>query len=549
MSTSRYFNAVVAAVVAFAVIITVLFMNGEALGLKKASYDVGYLDLFDDSRVHTIDVSLPDWDGFIAHAASEEYTAVTVTIDGERVPNVGFRAKGNGSLFAVTMMSSPRFSWKIEFDRFEDTQTYHGLDKLCLNNLVEDATFMKDHLVYRTMARLGVPAPLCSYVFLTVNGEPFGLYEAVEGIEDGFITRNFGRDKGRLYKPDNASITDFGMGADMNVFALIGWALDNIDFSQLDLSQYEGMSMEDIEGGDMSFDMTGMYGDGSSFVNGGVMGGAGLGMMFVSSDDLLLKYIDDDPASYPNVFGKAKMKTSYKDEMRLIGALKNLSERDDLEETLDTDEVIRYFAAHNFFVNSDSYTGMSTHNYYLYERDGVLSMLPWDYNLGYGTMLMTAHYAVNDPIDEPMAVKGDGDHPMFEWITADEGYKARYYGYLSEVMSTDFDSEIDEISALIRPYIERDPTKFVTLEEFDEGCAMLKEYLSRRSESVRGQLSGEIPATKAGQAEHPERLVSAEGVDLHALGDVTMGIADERQDVKGLMGNFDFSALEGLFRR
>lgn len=549
MSTERYFNAVVAVVVAFAIIITLLFMNGEESGLRKASYDVGYLDLFDDSYVHTVDISMPDWDGFIAHAASEEYTAATVTIDGEALPNVGFRAKGNGSLFAVTMMNSPRFSWKIEFDRFVDRQTYHGLDKLCLNNLVEDATFIKDHLVYRSMARLGVPAPLCSYVFLTVNGEAFGLYEAVEGIEDGFITRNFGRGKGRLYKPDNASITDFGMGADMNIFALIGWALDNIDFSQLDLSQYEGMSMEDIKGGNMSFDMTEMYGDGSSFVNGDSMGGAGLGMMFVSSDDLLLKYIDDEPSSYPNIFGKAKTDVSYKDKARLIGALKSLSARENLESTLDTDEIMRYFAVHNFFVNSDSYTGMSTHNYYLYERDGRLSMLPWDYNLGYGTMLMTAHYAVNDPIDEPMAVKGDGNHPMFEWITADEGYKARYYGYLSKVLKTDFDAEIDEISALIRPYIERDPTKFVTLEEFDAGTAMLKQYLSRRSESVRGQLSGEIPATKAGQAESPELLISAEGIDTHTLGDVTMGIADERQDMSALMGNFDLSALEGLFRR
>lgn len=534
---------------ALAILLTVLFMNGKAFGLRKVSYDVGYLDLFDDSYVHTIDISMPDWDGFIAHAASEEYTAATVTIDGEIIPNVGFRAKGNGSLFAVTMMNSPRFSWKIEFDRFVDRQTYRGLDKLCLNNFVEDATFMKDHLVYKSMARLGVPAPLCSYVFLTVNGEDFGLYEAVEGIEDSFITRNYGRDNGRLYKPDNASITDFGMGADMNIFALIGWALDNIDFSQLDLSQYEGMSMEDFSGGGMSFDMTEMYGDGSSFVNGEGMGGFGLGMMFVSSDDLLLKYVDDEPASYPNVFGKAKTKTSYKDEMRLIGALKSLSERKNLEATLDTDEVLRYFAAHNFFVNSDSYTGMSTHNYYLYEREGQLSMLPWDYNLSCGTMLMTAHYAVNDPIDEPMAVKGDGNHPMFEWITADEGYKAQYYDYLAEVMAADFESQIDEISALIRPYIERDPTRFISMDEFDAGTAMLKKYLLRRSESVRGQLLGVIPATKAGQLAHPEALISVDGIDLHALGDVTMGIADERQDIKGLIGDFDFSALEGLFLR
>ncbi len=48
------------------------------------------------------------------------------------------------------------------------------------------------------------------------------------------------------------------------------------------------------------------------------------------------------------------------------------------------DEVLRYFVVHNFVVNGDSYTGSMIHNYYLYEQDGKLSMIPWDYNLAFG---------------------------------------------------------------------------------------------------------------------------------------------------------------------
>ena len=48
---------------------------------------------------------------------------------------------------------------------------------------------------------------------------------------------------------------------------------------------------------------------------------------------------------------------------------------------MDVDEVIRYFVVHNFVCNFDSYTGSMIHNYYLYEEDGQLSMIPWDYNL------------------------------------------------------------------------------------------------------------------------------------------------------------------------
>ena len=52
---------------------------------------------------------------------------------------------------------------------------------------------------------------------------------------------------------------------------------------------------------------------------------------------------------------------------------------------VNVEEVLRYFVVHNFVVNGDSYTGSIIHNYYLYEEDGQLSMIPWDYNLAFGT--------------------------------------------------------------------------------------------------------------------------------------------------------------------
>lgn len=57
--------------------------------------------------------------------------------------------------------------------------------------------------------------------------------------------------------------------------------------------------------------------------------------------------------------------------------LKNINENTNIEESTDVHDVIRYFVVHNF----DSYTGSMIHNYYLYEEDGALSMIPWDYTL------------------------------------------------------------------------------------------------------------------------------------------------------------------------
>ena len=36
-------------------------------------------------------------------------------------------------------------------------------------------------------------------------------------------------------------------------------------------------------------------------------------------------------------------------------------------------------------MNWDSYLGHTGHNYFLYEENGILSILPWDYNLAFGT--------------------------------------------------------------------------------------------------------------------------------------------------------------------
>lgn len=97
----------------------------------------------------------------------------------------------------------------IKIRQHDSTKSYYGLDKLSLNNLIQDSTCMKDYLTYRLMAGFGVDALLCSYVYITVNGEDWRLYLAVEGIEESFLQRNYGSDYGNLYKPDSAG---FGGG-------------------------------------------------------------------------------------------------------------------------------------------------------------------------------------------------------------------------------------------------------------------------------------------------------------------------------------------------
>ncbi len=529
MSTHKHIDRLCAAVLACTLVLALLFLNGEALGVQAAASAAGYEDrLFDTGRVHTVDIVMDGWEEFLETCENEEYAVCSVVIDGEASKNVGIRAKGNTSLTTVSAMDSDRYSFKIEFDHYEDGKSWYGLDKLCLNNTIQDTTYMKDYLTYRLMASFGVDAPLCSYVWITVNGEDWGLYLAVEGVEDAFLRRNYGADHGELYKPDSMS---FGGGRGN------GRDFDMAEFELPAAGEGGEGPPEGMEppagfggGGDFHqarFQLPAAGEDGEGPPEGVEMpAGFGGGFGGMGSGDVKLQYTDDDPDSYPNIFGSAKTDVTEADQARLIQALKILNEGTEISAAVSVEEVLRYFVVHNFVCNGDSYTGSMVHNYYLYEEDGLLSMIPWDYNLAFGAFQGgDASGQVNAPIDTPVSSGGGADsRPMVDWIFEDEAYTAQYHQYFTEFLEgTDFAALIDETAALIAPYVEKDPTAFYGYEDFQTGAAALREFCLLRAESAAGQLAGTIPSTSAGQASDGSALVDASHLDLSDMGTMNGG--------------------------
>ena len=542
MSTAKHIEKICAIITVIAVVFTVLFMNGQVFGIvADDSVSYGYEEtLFDDSYVHTINIEMEDWDSFIENATSEEYSPANITIDGETVKNVGIRGKGNTSLSTVAQLNSQRYSLKVEFDAYQASGNYHGLDKLCLNNLIQDYTMMKDYIAYKLMGEFGVSAPLVSFCFITVNREDWGLYLAAEAVEDSFLRRNYGTSYGNLYKPDSM---DMGGGRGNGG----GFDMKDMDFDAIGMknpfesgSTESGAAIEggfptppggDSEGG-FSGPPSGDSEGGFSGPPGGGFGGSGMG-----SDDAKLKYIDDDPDSYSTIFDSAKTSIDEADKQRLISALKSLGEgienadEDSIADAVDTDAVLRYMVVHNFLVNGDSYTGSMIHNYYLYEEDGQLSMLPWDYNLAFGTFQASeAEEAVNDPIDTPLSVTEDStDRPMFSWITATEGYKETYHTYYQEFLEQFYTSGyladlIRQTSEMLQEYVEKDPTKFCTTEEYEKAVETMQAFTALRCESIAGQLDGTTPSTDAGQEAEGASLISADGLTLSDMGSMGGGM-------------------------
>ena len=131
MSTSKNINKICVIIALIAIIVTALFMNGEHFGIKQTSSVKEYeTTLFDTSKVHTINIEMDDWQGFLDTCTNEEYETCSVEIDGEVLSNVAIRAKGNTSLTQVESYGNDRYSFKIEFDHYDDSINYKGLDKL-----------------------------------------------------------------------------------------------------------------------------------------------------------------------------------------------------------------------------------------------------------------------------------------------------------------------------------------------------------------------------------------------------------------------------------
>lgn len=520
MSTSKHFNRICAVVMVLCLAVTLMLCFPDAVGIQAASKTLGYESrLFDTSYVHSIDIVTDDWDSFIENCESEEYSSCAVVIDGESYKNIAIRAKGNTSLSRVANYGNDRYSFKIEFDHYNDATTYHGLDKLCLNNIIQDNTYMKDYLCYTMMNYAGVSSPLCSFAYITVNGEDWGLYLAVEAVEDSFIERNYDS-TGSLYKPDSMSMGGGrGNGKDFDQ--------DDFDFSKFDKFNAENSAETDTsDSTDTSSKTDFQPPQMGNF--GGRKGDKG-GFVGMGSDDVKLVYTDDDFDSYENIFDNAKTDITDSDKTRLINSLKALNS-DDAASTVDVDAVIKYFAVHNFVCNFDSYTGSMIHNYYLYEKDGILSMIPWDYNLAFGGFFggSDSTSMINFPIDSPVSGGDTDSRPMLAWIFADEEYTELYHEALSEFIANYFESgyfeeEIDRVTALISPYVEKDPTKFCTYNEFTEGVAALKEFCTLRAESVRGQLDGTIPSTSDAQSEDSSALISGLSVSISAMGSMNVG--------------------------
>ncbi|HND55311.1 MAG TPA: CotH kinase family protein, partial [Pirellulaceae bacterium] len=135
-----------------------------------------------------------------------KYVHAALEIDGKSYADVGVRYKGNGT-YLMSMRSAKR-SLKIDFDRFDEKQSFRGAKKLNLNGGPMDPTKAREVLAYWLFSKAGLPAPRTALAEVTLNvpgkfdGEFLGVYTVVEQVDKKFLKRHFGDASGLLLKPE-----------------------------------------------------------------------------------------------------------------------------------------------------------------------------------------------------------------------------------------------------------------------------------------------------------------------------------------------------------
>lgn len=505
MITSRFVEKIVAGMM-MAALIACLVLNVATSNPAAAdanSIPMEYeRQLFNTDHPMSIDIQIDEkqWQNLLDNASEKKWHNCDVIVNGKRFNNVGIRTKGDSSLSSIAENPrSNRYSFKLKFDKYQKGQSCWGLDKLCLNNNYGDATNMKEAMVYDMFRFLGADASLYNYARIAVNGQYWGVYLAMEAVDDAFRRRNYGAEKGALYKPGNSGGED-----------------EEIDWESEDM-----FVLEEFESPGATADVNE---EGMESESGGE-GGAEL------------KYIDDNLDSYWGIWSSQVNKTNDSDHRRVVEALRHIGMEDDPERYMDMDNLLRYMAVHNFSVNNDSLSGDGAHNYYLYESGGRLNIIPWDYNLCFGAYEMeedmasdftaetteTAADMVNKPIDDSWSMTS-----FFDVILQNEVYRAKYHAYYQRlidayVLGGGFDVFYARTRSQIDDLVKADPNALYVYDTYDRAAKMLKAAVELRGKSVRGQLNGTIPSTREGQKAQSERRLEASAIDLQVMGSDSIG--------------------------
>jgi hypothetical protein len=446
--------------------------------------NAGY-GFYDESAIREVNLQFKQadyWTQLTNNYRTKVPILATLTVDGAVYDSVGVRFKGQTSYMGV--QTSQKKSFAIELDFVRNKQDIEGYETLNFNNCFLDPSFIRE-VMYLRMGRKHIPAAKGSYIHLTINGQDWGLYNNVQGLNGDFIKEWFLTDNGTRWRAERTSTTGPGPG-----------------------------------GG-------GGFGAGTSSLN------------WLGADTALYK---------PNYTLKTTHKTTpWADLVNTCRTLNNTPAaqlEDSLKKYLDIDRTLWFLATEILFTDDDSYVFKGGMDYYLYWEPETGRMVPIEYD---GNTCMDVAFATTWPAfykqtDTRFALM----NKMFPVPALRQRYLAHVRTILEESFRPGYaDSLIDAYAQIIRPRVESDPKKLYTTAQFNSEIAELKTFFSTRRNYLltNAEVAAVRPAINLVQYRSDNGLSTPPGADKTAT--VTAQVSSAAgifaawlYYATGLVGNF-----------
>lgn len=163
---------------------------------REASRQAGRDALFNPGLIPQIRIQINGQAWRQLEREPREFVHADVQVDDVNYRDIGLHLKGRRGSFR-SLDSKPGFS--LKFNKYKPGQRFYGLEKIHLNNAVQDPSFMTEVLCSQMFREAGVPAARGTHARVELNGRKLGFYVLVEGFTEDFLGRYFENVEGNLY--------------------------------------------------------------------------------------------------------------------------------------------------------------------------------------------------------------------------------------------------------------------------------------------------------------------------------------------------------------
>lgn len=210
-----------------------------------------------------------------------------------------------------------------------------------------------------------------------------------------------------------------------------------------------------------------------------------------------MQYKGDSIEAYKGIFNNAKtVKTDDEDKKRLIAIFKKIKEAKTTEEIeenfIDFDRIIRSVAINKAIGNVDNFVGRTRRNFYIYEENGKIDIIPFDFNISFGMYPEEMSFTEEDVKDIELSEYQYQVHSIIvELIMENEEYLKKYNQYLQETINIIAEMNeqgvLDEIENNVSEIIKSTENEFYTYEEHKIEVEKVKDFIENRVNMIQAQ--------------------------------------------------------------